>query len=123
MIKVSYFIHRLPSLSAVDFHRYWRENHGPLIKKHARLFGIRRYVQLHATEDERNAPSQHFPERYDGVAELWFESHEKLELWLQNTTPETQAAGREIREDERKFIDRARSPALIGEEVKIIDGD
>ena len=123
MIKVSYFIHRLPSLSVADFREYWRENHGPLIKKHARLFGIHRYVQLHATNDERNAPSRNFPEPYDGVAELWFESPEKLELWLQNTSPETQAAGKEIRDDERKFIDRARSPALIGEEVEIIEGD
>ena len=74
-------------------------------------------------EDERNAPSQHFPEPYDGVAELWFDSREKLELWFRNTTPEAQAAGKEIRDDERKFIDRGRSPALIGEEVKVIDED
>lgn len=122
MIKVSYFIHRLPALSAADFQRYWRENHGPLIKRHADIFGIRRYVQVHATDDARNEPSTHFPEPYDGIAELWFESQEHLELWFSNTTPEAQAAGKEIRADERKFIDRARSPALIGEEMKIIDG-
>ena len=120
MIKVSYFVHRLPSLSPEAFYAYWRDNHGPLIRKHARLFGISRYVQVHATEDARNAPSDAFPDRYDGVAELWFESPQHLELWFQNTTPETQAAGREIRADERKFIDRARSPCLVGREFPMI---
>ena len=120
MIKVSYFIHRLPSLSAAAFLQYWLENHGPLIKRHAALFGIQRYVQLHAADDPRNAPSENFPDRYDGVAELWFETPAHLELWFHNSTPETRTAGKEIREDERKFIDRARSPALIGEAHTII---
>ena len=122
MIKVSYFVHRLPSLSVKEFRRYWRGSHGPLIKKHAQTFGICRYVQLHATDDARNDPSQAFPERYDGVAELWFETPRHLELWFGNSTPESQAAGKEIRDDERKFIDRRRSPMLIGEEVAIIEG-
>lgn len=120
MIKVSYFIHRLPSLSVADFRHHWLENHGPLIRRHADLFGIRRYVQLHATDDPRNGPSEYFPDPHDGVAELWFETPAHLELWFQNSSEETRAAGKEIRDDERKFIDRARSPALIGAEHTII---
>ena len=56
------------------------------------------------------------------MAELWFASRRQLELWFRNTTPETAEAGREIRADERKFIDRANSPYLIGEEVIVVDG-
>jgi len=54
---------------------------------------------------------------------LWFESQEHLGLWFRNTTTESAAAGREIRADERKFIDRANSPYLIGEEVMVVGGE
>jgi uncharacterized protein (TIGR02118 family) len=122
MIKLSYFVRRHPNWQRNDFHAYWRENHAALIKKHAATFGIQHYVQVHATEDPRNNPTQSFPLRYDGVAELWFRSLEHLESWFHNETPEATAAGKEIRDDERKFIDRANSPFVFGEEEIIIDG-
>ncbi len=121
MIKLSYFIHRLPSLQREQFHTYWRENHAALIKKHAATFGIQRYIQLHAAENPRNQPSKSSPLPYDGVAELWLRSPEHLDSWFRNQTPEARAAGKEIRDDERKFIDRANSPFVIGEEEIIID--
>ena len=120
MIKVSYFIRRAPGSSAAQFHDYWRTQHAALIKRHAHRFGIARYVQLHATEDPRNAPSAAFPEPYDGAAELWFSTREGLEEWFRNTSPEAKAAGKEIRDDERKFIDRAHSPFIVGEEEPMI---
>ncbi len=120
MIKVSYFIHRLPSLSPREFHDYWRTRHAALIKSHAAAFDIRRYVQLHAGDDPRNAPNAAFPRRYDGVADLWFGSREGLDQWFSNTSPEAIAAGKAIRGDERKFIDRANSPFVVGEEEVVI---
>ena len=120
MIKLTYFIHRLPALSPAEFHDYWRNNHAELIKKHAPTFDIHRYIQLHATDDPRNEPNPAFPRRYDGVAELWFGFRQGLDEWFRNTTPEAIVAGKEIRDDERKFADRANSPYLIGEEVSII---
>ena len=122
MIKLSYFIHRLPTLQREQFQTHWRENHAALIKKHAATFGIQRYVQLHAADDPRNQPTESSPLPYDGVAELWFRSPEHLDSWFHNQTAEILAAGKEIRDDERKFIDRANSPFVIGEE-KIIIGD
>ncbi|MCZ6471976.1 MAG: EthD domain-containing protein [SAR324 cluster bacterium] len=122
MIKLSYFIHRLPSLSPQDFHSHWRNQHAALIVKHASVFGIRRYVQLHATEHPSNLPTEAFPEPYDGVAELWFAAEAQLEQWFANSTPQAIAAGKEIRADERRFIDRARSPFLLGEELPVISG-
>ena len=120
MIKLTFFVRRDPSWSFEAFDEYWRTHHGALIKKHAAAFGIRRYVQVHAADHPRNAPSQAFPEPYDGLAELWFEDRAALDLWFDNATPETRAAGKEIRADERKFIDRSNSPFLIGEEVPVI---
>ena len=120
MIKVSYFVRRLPASSKAEFQRYWRENHAALIKRHAAVFGISRYVQFHASDDPRNAPNEAFPERYDGVAELWFRDAAALEEWFGNHSPEAKAAGKEIRADERTFIDRANSPFVVGEEVVVI---
>ncbi len=120
MFKISFFIRRKPGLTRDDFQEHWRNHHAALIKKHAAAFGIRRYVQTHAIPHPKNEPSEVFPEPFDGVAELWFESPERLALWFDNATPESKAAGKEIRADERTFIDRARSPFVIGEEIPII---
>jgi hypothetical protein len=53
---------------------------------------------------------------YDGVAELWWDS---IDDALANPTPERQAAGLELLEDERKFIDLSRSPLWFGQERPI----
>ena len=123
MIKLSYFIHRLPTLQREQFQTHWRENHAALIKKHAAAFGIQRYVQLHAAEDPRIQRNKTSSLPYNGVAELWFHTPEHLDSWFSNQTPQAKAAGKEIRDDERKFIDRANSPLVIGEEEIIIAGE
>jgi hypothetical protein len=55
---------------------------------------------------------------YDGVAELWWESFDDLTAAMMS--PEGQAAGLELLEDERKFIDLARSPLWFGNEFEVI---
>ena len=122
MIKLTFFIRRRPDWTADAFAAYWRDNHAPLIARHAPAFGIRRYVQTHPVPPHDGSPPVDESGKYDGMAELWFASRRQLELWFRNTTPETAEAGREIRADERKFIDRANSPYLIGEEVIVVDG-
>ena len=123
MIKLLFCITRRPELTAEAFHRYWRGTHAALIRRHAPTFGIVKYDQCHAIVDEpRNRPSKAFPHRYDGVAEVWFKDQQHLDLWFDNSTPEAKAAGREIRADERKFADRARSPFIIAESIPIIEG-
>lgn len=122
MIKLSFFVRKHPAWQPEEFHRYWRQNHAALIRKHAATFGINHYVQVHAVENPRSKPTGSQLPGYDGVAELWFRSPEHLESWFHNETPEAVAAGKEIRDDERKFIDRANSPFVIGEEEVVIDG-
>jgi hypothetical protein len=78
-------------------------------------------VQLHSLPDAQNAgvrAARDAPEAYDGVAELWFDS---LDALLENgRRPEAQAAGALLLEDERRFIDLARSPLWFGEERVVV---
>ena len=122
MVKVMYCLHRLPNLSREEFQRYWRENHGPLVRKHQEALRARRYVQFHTFEDERRrsvTTEVVRPEPYDGVAELWWDSVE--ELFPENPTPERQEVGEILLEDEKNFIDLSRSPIFLMEEHVVID--
>ena len=51
---------------------------------------------------------------YDGVAEVWFDSEEDLVAGM--SSPEGQQLGAALLEDEKNFIDHARSSAFIAEE-------
>lgn len=120
MIKLTFCLHRLPHLSRAAFQTYWRETHAPLVTQHRAALRIRRYVQCHALTLELNEmirAGRSAPEMYDGVAELWWESLDDLQAAM--GSPEGQAAGLALLEDERKFIDLARSPLWFGEEAEI----
>lgn len=119
MIKLTFCLHRLPHLSREAFQKYWFENHAPLVAKHRETLRIRRYVQMHSLTHPSNEAIQSTrqgPEMYDGVAELWWDS---IDDALANPTPARQAAGLELLEDERKFIDLSRSPLWFGQERTI----
>ncbi len=121
MIKLSFCLVRLPSLSRAEFQRYWREQHAPLVAEHARALRIRRYVQCHTETTPASdglRASRGAPEGYDGIAELWWDSLE--DLAQATATLEGAAAGLELLEDERRFIDLARSPLFFGREHVIV---
>ena len=123
MVKLSFCLRRLPHLSREEFQRYWRETHAPLVRKHAEVLRIHRYVQLHTADSGINAglrTGRGGPEEYDGVAELWWKSVD--DLAAAGATPEGQQAGLELLEDERKFIDLASSPLFVGEENVVVEG-
>jgi uncharacterized protein (TIGR02118 family) len=121
MLKLVFCLRRLPALSRAEFQRYWRERHGPLVRLHAGALRIRRYLQLHTLDDglqDALRASRGGPEAFDGIAELWWDSREDLEAVLRD--PEGQRAAAELLEDERRFIDLARSPLWVGEEHPIV---
>ena len=121
MIRITFCLRRQPHLSPEEFRRYWLEEHGPRVKKHRQALGIKRYVQLHADHGpftEMLGRSRNSPEPFDGVAEVWFESLEELQA--HGATPEGKAAGRDLYQDEKTFIDFAHSPIFIGEEKEIV---
>jgi len=94
-----------------------------LVARHAAVLGIRRYVQTHTLDDPANAmlaESRGAPEEFDGVAELWWTSVE--DLAAATGTPEGHAAAKALYEDERRFIDHARSPIWLAEEHPVLEG-
>jgi uncharacterized protein (TIGR02118 family) len=117
MVKLCFCLHRLPHLSRAEFQRYWREEHAPLVARHREALRIQRYVQLHTADSPANAllrASRGAPEAYDGIAELWWRSEADL---AEATASEAgRRAGQALLEDERRFIDLARSPLWLGVE-------
>jgi uncharacterized protein (TIGR02118 family) len=121
MVKLVFCVRRLPELSRQEFQRYWRETHGPLVRGFATQLRIRRYVQTHTLDDDVNEAlraSRGGPEAFDGVAELWWESIEDLREAA--GSEEGRKAGDALLADERRFIDLARSPVWVAEEVPIV---
>jgi uncharacterized protein (TIGR02118 family) len=120
MIKLTYCVRRRSDLSGEAFREYWLERHAPLVKKHAAALRARRYVQSHTVDDATNdalRASRGAMEAFDGITEVWWDSREDLAAAL--GTPEGQIAGRELLEDERNFIDLARSSLFLTEEHPI----
>jgi uncharacterized protein (TIGR02118 family) len=119
MIHLIFCLHRLPRLSREEFQRYWREQHAPLVKRHAAVLGIKRYVQAHTIDPELSrgiAAARNSPDPYDGVAEIW------LDLGDLTAKPneDRMAAGRALLEDEARFIDLPNSPIFLAEDNVVI---
>ena len=136
MIKLTFCLRRLPHLTREEFQRYWREQHAPLVARHAGTLGILRYVQTHTGHDALNSAMQGSrggPDAYDGVAELWLqyevrtdditmiaiyleemsrmdEAHEQVRLGLQKKADDTGASWAERRQSLRDL--RRKSSAL-----------
>jgi uncharacterized protein (TIGR02118 family) len=121
VIKLVFCLRRREGMTVEEFQRTWHDDHGPLVRQHAEVLGIRRYVQTHGRPtplDDALRTSREAPEAYDGVAELWFDSMDALATAA--ASPEGLAAGAALLEDERRFIDHARSPLFLTEDREII---
>lgn len=119
MIKLTFCLRRLPSLSRAEFQKYWFETHAPLVASVKDALRIRRYVQLHSLPAEVSAglrTARAGPEGYDGVAQLWWDSFEEMS---QRDDAKAAEAGQRLLDDERKFIDLPNSPLWWGEEKVI----
>ena len=107
MIAITFLLRKQPHLSDDEFHTYWREQHGPLVRSHADALGIRRYIQLHTLESglgQAIAQSRDCePAGYDGIVLVWFDDEDALVAAA--STPEGMAAGAALLEDEKRFLD------------------
>jgi uncharacterized protein (TIGR02118 family) len=108
MPKIVTFTLKLPSLSPEQFHKYWREVHGPLA---AKIPQMRRYVQSHvrpsAYRDGGNPP-------LNGVASAWFESTATMR------EAEKTAQYSAVRNDEPNFVDQPKLSFIITRERVMI---
>jgi uncharacterized protein (TIGR02118 family) len=121
-IKIVYCLRRKAGISREEFQRYWLEQHAPKVKARAAAIGMRRYVQSHAIDTPLNAAvagARGAPEGYDGIMEGWWDSEEQALAVL--GTPEGQAAGRDLLDDEGRFIDFERSPIFFTREHVIYE--
>ena len=99
MLHVHYFITRKPSMNDAEFHRYWRETHGPIA---ARIPQLHRYVQSHRiTAYGSNSP-------YDGEAEVLIDDLDAMAALRRSPEYIDGALA-----DERKFIDLTRVEWMV----------
>jgi uncharacterized protein (TIGR02118 family) len=121
VIKLMFCVHRRTDMAEAEFHRYWQDEHGPLVTSLAPVLGIRKYVQVHTTPGPVNdalAASRGAPAPFDGVAELWFDSVDAL--IAATSSAEGASAGEVLLTDERRFIDHSRSPIFLAEEHPVL---
>ena len=121
MIKLTFAVRRRDDVESEEFHRYWRDEHGPLVRSLQPVLAVRRYVQTHRVETPFNdalRASRNALEPFDGAAELWWDSIDTLAA--ASSSEEGLAAGQTLLEDEMRFIDLSRSSLWLGEEVEII---
>jgi uncharacterized protein (TIGR02118 family) len=111
MIHIHYFITRLAKLNDAEFHRYWREAHGPIA---ARIKQVHRYVQSHRIAVPGIVGSE---SPYDGEAEVMIDSLEALAALRQSTEYLDGALA-----DERNFIDLKRVEWMATQDHVIVDG-
>src|SRR5258708_27771212 len=123
VLKLTFCLRRLPTLSLAEFQDYWLNKHGPLVKSLQPALGMVRYVQLHRLPGDLAEGMRRVrgaPEPYDGVAELWWESEETYRATRRN--PAARDAVRELLADDAKFIDLPRSPLWLSREEGIYAG-
>jgi uncharacterized protein (TIGR02118 family) len=112
LIRLIVMHHRKPGMSRQDYEDYWLHEHGPLVSRHARALGIRRYLQTHViTDDPLNEVMREIygstDDLYDGFCEYWFSDRADLEHAL-GTVP-GKAACADLIASEKEFMDHARS--------------
>ncbi len=122
MIKLVYIVRKRDDVSQKDFHTYWLEKHGPLVRSVAKALHARKYVQSHTIAPEAGAQiaqSRGMADGYDGITEVWWDSPDELAAGTAGA--EGREAGRRLIEDEAKFIDLKRSTIFLTEEHTIFD--
>ena len=120
MIKLVYCFRKRDDIDSGRFYRYWRGEHGQLVKSVPKAIGASRYVQSHTTLPELNAlmiESRGLQAPYDGVTEVWWETMAALERGM--SSPAGVEAQAKLIEDEARFIDFSHSRVFMTEEHQI----
>jgi uncharacterized protein (TIGR02118 family) len=110
-VKAFSFLPRRHDISAEQFHRHWSTIH----RDHAlRITTLRRYVQLHRTQE---ALPGFAPSVYDGVPEVWLDTVGDA-LGLATDPDYVEGAAK----DEPNFIDMDRMTGLVTVEDVQVEG-
>ena len=80
MFKLVYVIRKRADISEKDFHEYWLNKHGPLVRSFAKSMRAKKYVQSHTVSEDAGkairATRPKMKETYDGITEVWWDSLE-----------------------------------------------
>ena len=106
-VKAIWFLKRRPDMSPDDFHRYWREDHGPLFCNAgpAQRY-VTRYEQNHATPENGAMSGDDFVE-YDGVSIMWFRSVEDMQTMFADP------GFTHVLDDGDNFLDRTATQQIV----------
>ena len=109
MIKMVTLIRRKQGLSREQFLHHWKEVHKPIFCAAPIMRHVLYYTQNHVVQRFPDAPEE--GQDWDGILECWFESMDKLAQIQQEPYYLSQ-----VRPDEEKFVDAARSVTFFVEE-------
>lgn len=113
MVRLICLVKRKEGMSPEDFHRYWRDRHGPLVASTRSGSHVLRYEQHHRPLADYGRD----PRGYDGATQQWFSSVE--DFFASLAEPDYQ----EIDADTRRFLDVDRLVFVLTEEPDVvIDG-
>lgn len=116
MIALMFCVRRYDDTSVEAFRDYWWNKHGPYVAERAPALNIRDYTQISRIDIpgmESVAEARGTLPPFDGIAMVTWESMDALKATF--TSKEAKKAGRELIEDERRFVDFARSSIFFTE--------
>jgi uncharacterized protein (TIGR02118 family) len=122
MIKLVYVLQARDDVAPEEFHRYWLEEHGPLVASVAEDIGARKYVQSHTIDTPINqtlVESRGMAPIHQGITEVWWDSLDDLQAGM--ATEAGAKAAALLLEDEAKFIDFSQSTIFLTEEHPIFE--
>jgi uncharacterized protein (TIGR02118 family) len=97
MVVLVALLPRKAGMSKEDFHRHWRERHGPLVVETLGKY-LQGYEQYHRLPDGMGSGDE-----WDGIAIQRYESEEAFTAFLNDP-----AYAEKIAPDEQQFMDHAR---------------
>ena len=114
MVKLTCLVRRRAGMTPEEFHRHWREHHGPLVASTRSGSHVIRYVQHHRALSDYSGVDD---PGYDGVTEQWFASMDEYRSHIAEPDFATVWA------DVESFLDTDRLDFVLTEEpVVIVDG-
>src|SRR5262245_66323744 len=81
VLKLTFCLRRLPTLSLAEFQDYWLNKHGPLVRRLQPALGMVRYVQVHRLDGDMADGMRRVRDAtgtYEGFGEIWWEGEEKF---------------------------------------------
>ncbi len=107
MVKAVWLLKRRSDVSSDDFHRHWRDRHGPLFCNNAAAQQyVTQYEQDHAVP-ENHALSGDDYEEYDGISIMWFRSVEDMQAMFADP------AFAPVLDDGGEFIDLTATKQIV----------